>query len=312
MSEVATRPHNPIAPRDFGDVVKFAKIAADSGMVPAAFRGNPGAIVVAIQWGYEVGLSPAQALQSICVINGRPSLWGDGALAVVKSSPLCQEIREWLETDGDVTTAWCEALRVGKEPVRRSFSTLDAKAAGLLEKSGPWQQYRPRMLQMRARSYAMRDQFPDVLRGLGIVEEAQDYQPIEREAIAKPAQPPAGQDKLAGIETALTGAIAPPQQHEATITQWNDGDDMTQEREAIEGVVGQPEPTPQPSPERIAARKNADYILTQIRDIKKRTEIELMLRHQAIAKIVDRLKDAAPDLYTEVMDAAATRAGELT
>ena len=50
----------------------------------------------------------------------------------------------------------------------------DAKRAGLLGKKGPWTEYPQRMLQMRARSWALRDGFADVLKGLSVREEAQD------------------------------------------------------------------------------------------------------------------------------------------
>lgn len=45
-------------------------------------------------------------------------------------------------------------------------------------KSGPWQQYPKRMLQMRARGFALRDKFADVLGGLISAEEARDYRII--------------------------------------------------------------------------------------------------------------------------------------
>ena len=46
--------------------------------------------MIAIMHGLEVGLSPLSALQRIAVINGRPTIWGDGALALVKASGLCE------------------------------------------------------------------------------------------------------------------------------------------------------------------------------------------------------------------------------
>jgi hypothetical protein len=63
------------------------------------------------------------------------------------------------------------------------FSVEDAKRAGLWGKQGPWSAYPKRMMQMRARGFALRDAFPDVLKGLITAEEAQDY-PDE----AKPKQ----------------------------------------------------------------------------------------------------------------------------
>jgi len=53
-----------------------------------------------------------------------------------------------------------------------------AKTAGLLGKQGPWTQYPRRMMQMRARSWALRDVFPDVLRGMPIAEDIMDIEPM--------------------------------------------------------------------------------------------------------------------------------------
>ena len=52
--------------------------------MPREFQAKPNNILVAVQWGFEIGLAPMQALQNIAVINGRPSLWGDSLLALVK------------------------------------------------------------------------------------------------------------------------------------------------------------------------------------------------------------------------------------
>lgn len=162
-----------IIPTTFEECYRLGQLLAASGMVPKEFAGKPEACVVAIMQGLEVGLSPMAAMQTIAVINGRPTLWGDGAMAVVRASGMLEWVKEW--TEGD--TAWCEAKRKGQEgTIKRSFSDADAKAAGLLGKPGPWAQYRPRMRQMRARSWTLRDGFPDALRGLGIAEEVQDIQ----------------------------------------------------------------------------------------------------------------------------------------
>jgi hypothetical protein len=164
-----------IVPTTFEECQRFGALLAASGMVPKEFAGKPEACAVAVMQGLEIGLSPMAALQSIAVINGRPTLWGDGALAVVRASGLLEWLTE--HTDGD--TAWCEAKRRGQEQtIKRSFSDADAKAAGLLGKVGPWTQYRPRMRQMRARAWVLRDGFADALKGMGIAEEVNDIPPM--------------------------------------------------------------------------------------------------------------------------------------
>jgi hypothetical protein len=150
--------------------------------------------MLAIQHGSEVGLSPMQSLQSIAVINGRPTIWGDAALALVQSSPVCEYVREYTEGEGDALVAVCEAKRRGyPAPTVVRFSVADAKKAGLWGKSGPWQQYPARMMTLRARGFALRNAFADALRGLITAEEAQDYpqqatsaEPVKEPVVVRP------------------------------------------------------------------------------------------------------------------------------
>lgn len=163
------------APTTLTEAIEFSKMLSSSTMVPKQYQNKPEDILVACQWGYELGLAPMQALQNIAVINGRPSVYGDAAMALAQSSPLCEEISETIEGEGSANpVAVCTAKRKGRAPVVSRFSVEDAKRAGLWGKQGPWTQYPKRMLQMRARGFALRDAFPDVLKGLITQEEARD------------------------------------------------------------------------------------------------------------------------------------------
>jgi hypothetical protein len=164
------KPSFSLTPSSLAEAMEFAGMMSKSSIVPKDYQNNPGNILVAIQWGMEIGLQPLQSMQSIAVINGRPSIWGDAMLALVRSSGLLEAINEEV-TD---TKAVCTIKRRGEQEVVREFSMQDAKQAGLSGKQGPWAQYPKRMLQMRARAFAMRDVFPDVLRGVHVAEEAQD------------------------------------------------------------------------------------------------------------------------------------------
>ena len=183
-----------LEPTTLQEAMKFSDILASSTMVPRDFQGKPGNVLVAIQWGREVGLGPLQALQNIAVINGRPSIWGDAALALVRGHPDCLSVQEGVEGEGEARQGWCEVTRRGEAPQRRTFSVSDAKRAGLLNKPGAWTQYPDRMLQLRARGFAIRDVFPDALRGVMTREEAEDTPPEPRHVenlAAAPAAPPA-------------------------------------------------------------------------------------------------------------------------
>ena len=168
-----------IVPQNIEEAFRLASAIVASGMAPKSVN-TPEKAMVAILAGLEIGLTPMAALQSIAVVNGFPTIWGDGALGLVRGSGLCEGVREWIDGDGDAAVAYCEVKRKGEaEPILRSFSVAQAKKANLLNKQGPWTDYRARMLQMRARSYALRDGFADVLRGLRIREEVDDYHVVE-------------------------------------------------------------------------------------------------------------------------------------
>jgi hypothetical protein len=146
---------------------------------------SPEAILVAVQFGLELGLTPMQALQNVAVVNGRPAVWGDAQLGLCMSSPLFDQSQfsEWFEGTPfqDSFTAYCRVKRVNRKEVTiRSFSVADAKQSGLWSKKDtPWVTYPRRMLQMRARSFALRDAFPDLLKGVMAAEEAMDIPAVE-------------------------------------------------------------------------------------------------------------------------------------
>jgi hypothetical protein len=176
-TEISTHRASGLALQSFDDAFRFAKMVSQSDFAPKDFKGKAESCLLAIQHGSEVGLSPMQSLQSIAVINGRPTIWGDAALALVQSSSQCLYVREYTEGEGDSLTAVCEVQRRGyPQPTVAKFSVADAKKAGLWGKSGLWSQYPSRMLGLRARGFALRNAFADALRGLVTAEEAQDYQ----------------------------------------------------------------------------------------------------------------------------------------
>jgi hypothetical protein len=177
-----------LAPQNMTEAMEYSKILATSNMVPAGYKGKPQDILVAIGWGYEVGLQPMQALQNIAVINGKPSVYGDAALALVKADSRCAGVKEWIEGEGDDMTAHCLVKRRYNEDMEETvatFSVMDAKQARLWGKQGPWQQYPKRMLAMRARGFAIRDAFPDAMKGMITAEEAQDYPTAPRDVTPK-------------------------------------------------------------------------------------------------------------------------------
>lgn len=182
-----------IIPQSFDDAWRIGNAVVVAGMAPYGLN-TPEKCTVAILHGLEVGMSPMVALQSIAVINGKPCIYGDGALGLVQGSGKMTTYKEWQEGEGDARVAFCRVLRRGdEEPKIGKFSVQDAKTAKLWMKKGhkgedtPWVTYPERMLKMRARAFALRDGFSDVLKGLAIVEEIRD---IEHDANEPKRLPP--------------------------------------------------------------------------------------------------------------------------
>ena len=165
---------------------EFCGVLAKTSMVPKAYIDKPDDILVAMLHGQEVGLPHLQALQSIAVVNGIPSIYGDAALAMVRASGKLEDFDEYIEVEGvrqerdfpimkyadedKEVVAICRSKRVGMAKERvTTYSVRDAKRAKLWEKKGqngfetPWCTVPQRMLMWRARGWNLRDQFGDIL-----------------------------------------------------------------------------------------------------------------------------------------------------
>mgnify|MGYP003655375376 CR=1 FL=1 len=181
MNQVAIKSN--FSPANLDEAMHLSGVLSQSSIVPSSYKGKSEDILVAIIMGSELGFSPIASLQNIATINGKPSIYGDAMLALVKNSPLCEDVIEstFKGEKQEDSGAVCVVKRKGMEPVTVTFTVGDAIRAGLWKKAGPWTMYPKRMLQMRARSFALRDAFPDVLRGLVATEEVEDYQEMAQE-----------------------------------------------------------------------------------------------------------------------------------
>ena len=176
---------NVLTPVNITEALKMAEVMAGIQMVPKDYQGKPANVLVAVQMGMEVGFGPVQSLQNIAVINGRPSIWGDGLRALVMSAPDLGSIEEDID-DGMVAT--CKITRIIKgKPVSftGTFSKADAENAQLWGRN-TWKAYPKRMLQWRAFGFAARDAYADRLKGIQLAEEvidipASDYQEVKPE-----------------------------------------------------------------------------------------------------------------------------------
>ncbi len=169
-----------LSPRNATELINYSKFMAASNMVPDSFKGDPAKVAVAIQMGAELGMTPVQSLTCIAIINGMPSMYGDGLNGVLRASG---ELDPSFGAGGIDERPPDEALKENEgycaiklkgwdKPMIRRFSGDEADVAGLIKRSqsgkggGPWVTYKGRMLMFKARNWCMRDGAAHILKGL--------------------------------------------------------------------------------------------------------------------------------------------------
>lgn len=168
-----------IIPRDLDEAWRYAEMVFKSGTAPDSYDNDPKKIIIGVLASMELGVPPMTGLRGIAIINKRPAVWGDLAIALCQSKGVIESFDSNYtgEVGADDYTCHVAIRRRRQEiPYEGKFSVADAKRAGLWMNSSkqPWVKYPYRMLFNRARAFALRDGFADCLAGLAIVEEAQD------------------------------------------------------------------------------------------------------------------------------------------
>ncbi len=171
-----------IIPRDHVEAGRMGAAIFAAGLAPDSYK-TPEQVMIGIMAGLELGVAPMQALSGIAIINRRPAVWGDLAVALCQKGGMTNHEDFFEGEEGtDSYTAVYRAWRgEQKTPYEGRFSVKDAKVAKLWGNASkqPWIMYPNRMLKNRARAFALRDGFADCLKGLAIVEEARDIEPAQ-------------------------------------------------------------------------------------------------------------------------------------
>jgi hypothetical protein len=168
------------------EVLQMANIYYKSNLLPTHLN-SPESAYIAMMWCIGLSLSPFLGLRDIFVIDNIPSIKTECAIALVESSGMSEDLQQFFTGTPyeDDYTAVCIVKRKGRKPHTSKFSVKDAKDAllwGKKFKSGAptsWITYKSRMLMYRAVGFALRDIYPDVLRGAKIFQEVSDFSQYE-------------------------------------------------------------------------------------------------------------------------------------
>lgn len=172
---------------DIDGMFRAAKCYLQSGFAPSAFR-TPQQLIMAWARGAELGLRPMQAIEGLTVINNRIGIMGDLALAMVRQSGLLAKYEKEWTGQGDNLTCKVTLQRKGDLEHEYTFSVLEAKQAGIYERSTTWKGYPKRMTYYRALGFGLRDDFSDVLKNMYTSEELEDLAHFENLADNKTVQ----------------------------------------------------------------------------------------------------------------------------
>ena len=181
-----------ITPKTVEEAARMAQAVIIGGFAPDSYKVNgvvdPNKVLLGIMAALEAGLQPLYGLRQIAIISGRPTIWGDAAMALVQSKNLISDYEE--EKIGTPPTSadlnkWPDDYGWRVTIKRRGqageyvgeFTVGMAKRARLWmnAKKVPWLEHPDRMLKIRARAFPLRDGFADALAGLAIREEIEDF-----------------------------------------------------------------------------------------------------------------------------------------
>lgn len=254
---------------DLDTEIRYAQLLADSTLVPAAYRGRPANIMIATGLGRAMGLSRAESLYRIDVINGKPTAAAELIAANVRRAghkirTVVNDREQWAETtiirsddpDAPITVRrdmdWARRMELaGKDNYKKQPTT---------------------MLQWRSITACARLACPEALYGVA-------YTPDE---MLETGQPPVSRQ-------------APPQR--ASLA-------ADVHRAPVEGVVVAPEGAPPPSApdtSRADALAGLFQLMAEAGPSEKAAKIEYMSR--VIGREISGSGDLTNDEITAVMDA---------
>lgn len=217
----------PFEPGDLPQAWQLAQQLAQASLLPGHLRGKPADVMVTLLLGRDLGLTAMQAITGIHVIEGKPSVSSQTAVALVKRSPLCRSFACVSSTDEEATY---ETHRAGEaRPQRLTYSMRDASRAGLAGKS-VWKAHPSAMLRARAAMALCRDVYPDVVANLYDPDEAEEIRDRDRErtppptavhhapaappVVAAPAAPSAPPAPTGATPAEASATVQPPAQEE--------------------------------------------------------------------------------------------------
>jgi hypothetical protein len=157
-------------------------------MLPKAYRGQPGAILLAIDWAERHGLSIMDALHGVSWVQGKPVVDSTLQRALARNAGYSVVVTEAAAERATVKVATAAGELIGTA----SYTLDEAKAAGLTGKDN-WRRHQVDMLVARATTRAIKWFCAEALIGGAVYEDDLDgmlADPVATATIVPPLSDP--------------------------------------------------------------------------------------------------------------------------
>lgn len=168
--------------KDNTEMIRIIKVFMHGKAIPKSLD-TEAKVIAAWQMAASLKVPPAIAIQNMAFVNGTISLWGELPRALALATGEVEDfVLRRIDKDHNViclanknlnAEPWGSVLNIQRKGHSENefyFTMNDAKRAGLDTKNGPWQNYRPVMVDRRLIAYGVKMIFADALMGLTIAE----------------------------------------------------------------------------------------------------------------------------------------------
>lgn len=156
----------------------FAQDLAKSTMIPMQYQNNYANCLVALEYANRTGQSPLQVMQSLNVIQGRPSWDSKALIGMINTSGKYDEDLHFTygeDDKGEIISCFAWTRKDGEVVKGLPYTMKMAKDAGLLNKNNSfWNKEPVLMLTYRAVSRFSSIHCPEISLGLYTTEEVRD------------------------------------------------------------------------------------------------------------------------------------------
>lgn len=168
------------------DTINFANSVAGGSLLPRDYQRNPANVIIAVNLGQSMGLSPAESLYRINVIQGKPTASAELIAAQVRKAG--HKLRITKDEARQSVTATVVRCDDPDYPISETRDAAWAQRMGLASKDN-YRKQPMTMLTWRAITAAAREACPEALYGVAYTpDEMHDMDPQPVQAEVEPAQ----------------------------------------------------------------------------------------------------------------------------